>query len=185
MPLWRRDEPLHERLAREGGMLPPPHDPGPHWGEVGIHGVARPRRWDAVATAEAAELSGDELRFVALPDRTILIEEGDGDADPSALAAAIESSLEPPYRADAVRRGETTWAVAARKIEVAAIDEDPGGDRVEVVVNGDERSSLVDGAPAFGTLRAFEVLGAGRFEAYVVHGERLDGDLWEVRVAPL
>jgi hypothetical protein len=43
---------------------------------------------------------------------------------------------------------------------------------------------LVDGAPAFGSLASFERLAEG-LDAYVIRGNRLDGDLWEVKVAPL
>ena len=64
-----RREPLHKKLAREAELdqaeTASPADVGPHWGATGIHGVPRPRRWDAVASAEAAGLSGDELHFVA------------------------------------------------------------------------------------------------------------------------
>ena len=76
----------------------PPHDPGPHWGEVGIHGVHRQRVWDAVATVEAPELEGTEARFVALPDGTLLAETDDLDVEP--LADALEAS-----RAAALSRG--------------------------------------------------------------------------------
>jgi len=183
VPFWRR-EPLHERLAREGGLGPPPHDPGPHWGEVGIHGVARPRRWDAVATAEAPGLQGDELRFVALPDGTLLVEEGDAEGDLGPLAAAIEASLPAPYRAEAVRRGEAAWAVAASRIDVARIDTEPGGNSVEIAVHGGERTIRVDGLPTFGSLPVFERL-ADRLDGYVLRAERLDGELWEFLVTPL
>ena len=75
--MFRRRESLHERLAREGGLSqgePPPHDTTPRWGETGIHGVARPRRWDAVVLAESP-YPGQELDFVALPDGTLLVED--------------------------------------------------------------------------------------------------------------
>ena len=183
MPLWRR-EALHERLARVGGLTPPPHDPGPHWGEVGIHGVPRPRRWDAVASAEAPGVSGNDVRFVALADGTLLVEEGDAEGDLAPLAAAIEANVPAPYRAEAVRRRGHTWAVAATAIAVAAIRDDVGGDSVEIAVNGGERTIRVDGAPRFGSLPELERL-AGRFDAYVIRAARLDGDLWEFVVTPL
>ena len=68
-----RRESLHERLAREGGLDErPPHDTTPRWGAAGIHGVPRPRQWDAVATAEAPGLMRDEIEFVGLPDGSLV-----------------------------------------------------------------------------------------------------------------
>ena len=180
---WRR--PLHERLALAGARTPAPHDPGPHWGEVGIHGVARPRRWDAVVSVEAAGLLGDELRFVAVPDRAPILEACERDNDLHLLAAAVARTLPPPYRAEVVRRGERTWAVAANAIEVVRIEADPGGDSVELVVNGEDRTVRVDGAPAFGSLALFARLGSDRYDAYVLHARRLAGDLWELETSPL
>jgi len=57
LSLFRRKESLHEKLAREGGLVETETTAAP-WDKAGIHGVARPRRWDAVVTAEA-ELDGD------------------------------------------------------------------------------------------------------------------------------
>ena len=56
--------------------MPLPHDPGPHWGEVGIHGLHRQREWDALTTVDAPEVVGDELWFVALADGRTVVEEG-------------------------------------------------------------------------------------------------------------
>ena len=111
MGLFRR-KPLHERLAEEGGLTAtPPNDPRAPWGEVGIHGVPRPREWDAVASAEAPDLEGDEVLFVVLPDGSLLVDEGvDADALPP-LADALEEMIQPPYRAQAVHREGATWAV--------------------------------------------------------------------------
>ena len=99
MPFWRRDEePLHERLAREGG-LPlgeiPPHDTRPRWGNAGIHGIPRPREWDAIVRAEGIELDADEVRFVALGDGTLVVD-GDEEGDLAQLAEAVEEELKPP-----------------------------------------------------------------------------------------
>jgi hypothetical protein len=182
---FRRREPLHERLAREGGLVPPlPHDPGPHWGEVGIHGLHRPREWDAVATVRA-ELPGEVVRFVVLPDGTLLVEEGDADVVPTPLADAIEATVSAPYRAEAVRRDGDVWAVAASRLDVVELDDDPGGDVLQLVWNGAERTLLVDGATSLARVRELEALAPARAEAYVIDAERLDGTLWEVRKAPL
>jgi hypothetical protein len=183
--LFRRREPLHARLAREGGLQMPPENPGPHWGEVGIHGIARPREWDAVVTVEAPALRGDELRFVVLEDGTLLIEEGvDGD-DPTPLADGLEGALGAPYRVEARRRSATTWAVGARRIDVVQLDEAVDGDELSLTVHGGARELLVGGRPGFGSIRGLERWAAERYESYALTAERLDGDLWEVRAAPL
>ena len=181
-PFWRRKEPLHERLAREGGLVErPPHDPGPFWGEVGIHGVHRQRVWDAVAIVEAPELEGTEARFVALPDGTLLAESDDLDIAP--LADALAPSLEPPYRAEAVRRSPGgLWAVAARRIQVVEVEEEIDGDQLTLTMHGGERTLNVDGSRAFGGVPTLERLVEGDA---VVTARRLDGSLWEVEVAPL
>ncbi len=135
MAFWRREEPLHERLAREGGLTEPrPFEPGRHWGEVGIHGVHRQREWDAVATVAAPELDGTEARFVALPDGTLVAETDDLDVD--ALVDALEVSVQPPYRAEGIRRPDGLWAVAARRIQVLELPEEIDGDELVVTRHG-------------------------------------------------
>jgi hypothetical protein len=183
--LFRRREPLHARLAREGGLQMRPENPGPHWGEVGIHGIARPREWDAVVAVEAPALGGDELRFVVLEDGTLVIEEGLEGDDPSPLADGLEGALPPPYRVEARRRSATTWAVGARRIDVLELDEPVDGDELSLTVHEGARELLVDGRPAFGSVRGLERWAADRFDSYALTAERLDGDLWEVRAAPL
>jgi hypothetical protein len=157
-----------------------PHDPGPHWGEVGIHGLHRQREWDAVATLEG-EADGDEVWFVVLADGTV-VEEG-GDADPASFRAAV--ALAPPFRAHAVRRDGTTWAVAARRIETAELDEAPAGDEIEIAWDGAERSVRIDGEPTLRGVPALERLAAARHSTYVVTAARLAGEVWEIAVSPL
>lgn len=181
-PFWRR-EPLHERLRREGALDAAertPIDPGPQWGEVGIHGVHRPRVWDAVATADAPDLGGSEARFVALADGTLIAETNDLDVGP--LADALDGALQPPYRAEGVRRGDGLWAVAGRRIEVAEVPEEIEGDHVTVTLREGERTVEIDGARAFGGLPTFERLVG---DDAVVRAHRLDETLWEVEVTPL
>jgi hypothetical protein len=179
--LFRR-KPLHQRLAEEGGLVERSGGRPPFTGaigETGIHGVPREREYDAVVAADAPDVEGSTARFVALADASLLIEEGDGDLTP--LADSIEHEVKPPYRAIAVRRGETQWAVAAHRLRVAELPE-PGGDEVELAVRGDERTLVIDGVRAFGTLPELEKLADGDS---VIRATRLDGDLWEIRVDPL
>jgi hypothetical protein len=178
--LFRR-KPLHERLAEEGGLVERSSVPlfTGAIPEAGIHGIPRERQYDAVAAIEAPDVEGDAARFVGLEDGSLLIEEGDGDLSP--LADAIEQEIARPYRAAAVRRGETTWAVAAHRLRVVELPE-PGGDEVELVVNGDEKTLVVDGNRSFGTMPELEQLADGDA---VIRAARLDGALWEIRVDPL
>jgi hypothetical protein len=208
-PWWRGREALHARLAREtgldiggeapatgrrrrladlihadaGGFLATPPDafgrPSP-LGEVGVHGVPRARQWDAVAVAEAPELAGDEARFVALPDGSLVAETDDLGLDP--LADALEGALRPPYRAEAVRRTDGLWAVAARQIRVAEIREDVVGERVTLTICAGERALEVDGRPTFGSIPTLERLAV---KDAVVTAQRLDTTLWEIEVTPL
>jgi hypothetical protein len=182
MGFFRRREPLHERLAREGGLVTP--EPR-GWVEVGIHGVQRPREVDAVVTVDAPELAGDAYGFVSLPDGTLLVEEG-GDGSLEPLAAAVEQELRAPYRARAVRQGETLWAVEATRIEVLELPDAPGGDAIDLTSTEDGVSELsIDGQRVFGSLPALAERGEREGYAYAVHAERLDGDVWEIRAAAL
>ena len=163
MGLFGRDKPLHERLAEEGdlnlgaeprprtpsrlggllhgladGFLTAPPDefgrPSP-LGEVAVHGVARARQWDVVASA-AAELPGNEVHFTALPDGTLVVEEDVPDGSLGPLAEAIEASINPPYVAESVRREDGIWAVGAKRIRVREFP-DHDGDELELVEDGE------------------------------------------------
>ena len=158
-----------------------PHDPGPHWGEVGIHGLHRQREWDAVATVDAPGLEGEDAWFVVLEDDRVVIEEGV--SDPSTLRSAV--TLAPPFRAHAVRRDGSLWVVGARRIETVTLADDPGGDAVELAWDGSERTVRIDGKPTLAGVPELERLGASRHRAYVVTAMRLVGSSWEVAVAPL
>jgi hypothetical protein len=180
--LFGRKRPLHEQLAAEGdldigstpqpgpsrlaglfhglvdGFLTAPPDvfgkPTP-LGEVGIHGVPRARQWDTVASAQAKDLPGDEVAFAALPDGTLIVDTDVPEGSLAPLAEAVERNLSPPYRAEAVRRSEAIWAVAANRIRLRAFP-DAEEDTVELVEDG-----------------------------AIVIGRRLDGDLFEVDVTPV
>ena len=197
MGLFRRRRPLHEKLADAAGIslaggvgaatgliAQPPDRSGEPRGEPGIHGVPRARRWDAVASADAPELKGDAVHFVALPDGTLVVDEEEPDAALTPLADAVEQTIAPPYRAEAVRRGGSVWAVAARRVVVVS---EPGldGDTAELVVTRGSRSLTVDGVSRVPRAPAFERAGEAEGPEFVVRGTRLDGDLWEVEALPL
>jgi len=170
-----RRRPLHERLAREAGLddSQGEYDQRAPWDKAAIHGVHRPREWDDIATL-AAELEGERAEFVVLDDE-VIVEYGPRGIE--TFAAAV--SLDPPYRAEAVRREDGLWAVAARRIEVIRLP-DVHGTELEVSRHGDERTVVIDGQRTFGSIPALE-----REGDYVVRGRRLDGDLWEIEASLL
>jgi hypothetical protein len=157
---------------------------GEQRGEPGIHGVPRARRWDAVAMADAPGLTGDAVHFVALEDGTLVVQEDEPDGALAPLTEAVEQTIPPPYRAEAVRKEPSTWAVAASRIAVASI---PGlkGDEAELTSTGEGRVLRVDGRTTMGSARELERLGQSEGTQYVVRAKRLDGDLWEVEATPL
>lgn len=187
MSWFRRKEPVHARLAREGGLdfgpARAPHDLRPSWGEVGIHGVHRLREFDAVEVIETDALDGDRAVFVALPDGTLVVEEGGGDL--TVLADAVERTLAAPYRAEATRRPDGPWAVAARKIEVVDLGDDVAGEEIEIAVRGDERAVAVDGTPTIARFAQLESLAGSRYESFAIQATRLDGTVWEIGISPL
>ena len=184
-----RREPIHKQLAREGGLEQQepeptgPVDTTPKWGVVGIHGVPRQRRWDTVATAEAPGLTGDEVHFVALPNGDLVVDEDEPPETLGPLAEAVEATLRPPYRAEAVRQEDDVWGVGASRIRVENFE--AAGDELELVSTAEERVLTVDGARVFGSEQALERLGEAEGQHYVVRAQRLDDDLWEIEANPL
>ena len=85
----------------------------------------------------------------------MLVQEDVPDGSLVSLAEAVEASIQPPYRAEGVRRSEHVWAVAAKRIEVRAF---PGHQEDELELVEDDQ---------------------------VIVGRRLDGDLFQVEVSPL
>jgi hypothetical protein len=195
-----RREPIHKRLAREGRLdaepnlarepapVPEPEprltpEPGPRFGPTGVDGVQRPRRWDAVVPAQAPGLIGNEVHFVALPNGDLVVDEDEPDNTLAPLAEAIEQTLRPPYRAEAIRRDGESWGVAARRIEVAVFE--APGDELEVIANDDGRTLAVDGERAFGAVPELERIGERQGITYVVRAHRLENTFWEVEAHPL
>jgi hypothetical protein len=179
LSLFRRAEPLHVRLAREGGLDAVgevSETPPAPWDAAGIHGNHRVRGWDAVTTIEAPELGGEGATFVSLTGGRRVVLDGDTDVEP--LAAAIDHDLAAPYRAEAVRRKGALWVIGGWKIETVTL---PGtdGDEIELSSHDGERTLVVDGEHVFGSIPALE-----RPE-HVVRARRIVEDVWEVEVHPL
>lgn len=194
MGFLRRDEPLHEKLAREGGLdfprsthdLAGPLDPDHPLQQIaGIHGVPRPREWDAVASAEAPGLPGDEVEFVVLEDGSLIVDEDVPDGVLSPLADALDTLIEPPYHAYARRREQDVWAAAAFVVDVVEVPDELPGDTVSIAVQDGQRTALVGDHHYGARIQSLEQYAEADFEAYVLEATRLDGPLWEVTVSPL
>jgi hypothetical protein len=188
VPFWRRDEPAHKKLAREGGLVrkDAPSEARRNWHDtlVGIHGVSRPREWDAVATVEVVGLAGERIAFLTLPDGSLIVEEGpEGNLEP--LAAAVEETIQPPYRAEAVAQGDRHWAVAANRIEVLELPEVVEGEEITLAVQDEERELQIDGVATEGTVPSLEGYAGARYASFTAQATRIDGALWEVRVFAL
>ncbi len=130
--------------------------------------------WDVVLEAEAAGLRADAYEFAVLPDGNLIVDEG-CDEELSMFADAVEETLQPPYRAVAVRKERTGWTVSARGIELRTLPLEEG----DLLRLDDGGRLVVDGAAS----DAPAVIAAlGDLEA-PVEGRRLDGGVWEIRGA--
>jgi hypothetical protein len=125
-----------------------------------------------------AAAPGDEAAFVVLPDGTVLGE------PPPEFPAALAAALEPPYRAEAVRRDGDTWALAACRIATVELPGLRGGE-AELVVTREGRSLRVDGLPSFEQIPALDEAGAQEGPEHVVRATRLADTTWEVEATPL
>ncbi len=67
-------------------------------------------------------------------------------------------SVSPPYRAEAIRRSGTLWAVAARRIDVVEA-RGLAGEVAELVVTAGDRSLTVDDQRVLASVPAFEAAG--------------------------
>ena len=185
MSFRRREKPLHERLAEQGGMTMSTEvtrDVAP-WNQAGVpasrgrvNGTpSSPPRPTSRATPSTSSRSRIERWSSTRTSRTT-----------SSRRSPTRSrrSSNPPYRAEGTRRDDRLWAVGASKIAVVSIAEEIGGDTVELAVREGVVTQLVDGAHGFGSVPELEALGAG-MPSFVVRADRIDGDLWEVVVLPL
>jgi hypothetical protein len=191
---FRRERPIHQQLAREGGLdyardladLSPrePIDPRhPFWQVVGIHGIPREREWDAVASAEAPGLPGDDVEFVVLLDGSLVVDEDVPDGTLAPLADAL--SLPAPYHAFGLRQDADVWSVAAKRVQVVEVPEHVEGDEIQLVVTDETRTLVVDDMPSSASVPSLEAFAAEQFGSFVLRASRLDDLLWEVTVIPL
>jgi hypothetical protein len=205
---FRREKPIHEQLAEEAGLdidgvgdepaMSPDEEQasarsvadllvGPRVASelLAVHGIPRDREWDAVASAEAPDLPGDSLEFVALADGTLVVEDDLPDGALTPLADALDGQISAPYHGYALRQEGDVWGVAARRTQIVELDDDVSGDEIDMVVTDESRKVAVDGVESDATVPGLEAFAAQQFGSFVLHASRLDDMLWEVTVLPL
>ncbi|HLX33481.1 MAG TPA: hypothetical protein VKR79_12080 [Gaiellaceae bacterium] len=193
MGLFRkRNETYNERMLREAGLV---LNPGPETfspeptllAKVGLpdgSGVG-PSDWDTSTVVTAAGLPGSRIEFAVLPDGDLIVDDEDGAGDLTPFADAIEERVTPPYRATAVRQDGDIWGVGAKRIDVARIPF-AGADSLELSRKDSWDDFRVDGEPSDAKAPPeLVLLGTQVGSDFFVKAERLDGDLWEVRVSAL
>jgi hypothetical protein len=201
----RKQETLNEKLLREAGLdpaqtlgdtepapeeQPEPAQPPPLDRAFGSDALPHrlalgPKEWDATVAVQASALGGDRVEFTTIPNGDVIVGEESGDADVSPLADAVEQRVSPPYRATAVRQEGNLWGVGAKRIQVAEIPF-PQGERLQLSWNGDDREFRVDSEPSHAPVPPeLERVGQALGDSFYVEAERIDGDLWEVKVSPL
>lgn len=202
----RREQTLNEILLHEAGLdaapsaqaeAPPPEAPPPAPVDpfegtypaqdvLGLWTRAMPRaaNFDAVVSVHASGIRGPQVQFAALPSGDLIVDEEQGSDDLAPLAEAVEREVAPPYRAVGVLQEGDVWAVSAYPIDVLSFSFD-GGDELELVARDGKAQLIVDGEPVSGSVLELVQAGSERGVDYAVCADRLDGDLWEVRAAPL
>ncbi|HKC78269.1 MAG TPA: hypothetical protein VKB70_07790 [Gaiellaceae bacterium] len=195
----RRNETLNEQLLREAGLDPaqvlgdPAQKPAPV--ELPLSTLAAagvpdgsgvgPKEWDTAVTAQAPAIVGSRIEFTTIPNGDLIVNEETGDADLTPLADAVEQRLRPPYKATAQRQSGDLWAVAAKRIQVVQIPF-AAGDKLEFSHHDGDGELRVDGEPSDALVPPeLERLAETSGDSFYVEAERIDGDLWEVRVTPL
>jgi hypothetical protein len=169
---------------------PEPFDPyagtyaADHWFGTLTRAMARPGVWDLITTVHAPGIAGDTVEFATVPAGDMIVDTETGDADLSPFADEVEKQLKPPYRALARREEDDLWSLAARTIDVVEL-ELAKGDEIELVENEGSTELRIDGEASEQAIPELERAGEALGSDFVVQADRLDGDLWEIRVSAL
>ncbi len=141
------------------------------------------KTWDAVASADCADLPGDSVTFFVLDDGTIIVSTDLPDGSLIPLADVLEATVSPPYRAAATKTDGTLWTAAAESVRTVPL---PGldGAEVQLSVVGGQRELTIDGEVGNDAIEPLDTL-AGEHGDVSIHAERVDGELFAVDVFPL
>lgn len=149
----------------------------------GVMGVGPGRTWDAVAAAQAPELTGDSVIFFALDDGTLIVTEDLADGALAPVADALEETVQPPYRAAAARNEGDMWTAVAESVRIVELP-GVGSEEIELTVVDGERTLTIGDEQSDEPLPGLDAL-AAEHESVAIHAERVDRDLFAVDVFPL
>ena len=158
-------------------QLPQAWEGGSRLNIPGLSPVTRDDPWDALVTAHAPGLSGEEIRFAVTADgRTI----AGGDAPLEAVAAlgrAVARQLDPPFWAIGIPDEGDEWSIAATGAEIVEAPDAPG-DEIEATRVGGAVTVRVDGEESDVRLPAVGALLDRQGGDAVVVAHRFAGPVW-------
>jgi hypothetical protein len=165
-------------------QLPQAWEGGSRLNIPGLSSVTRDDPWDALVTAHAPGLSGEEIRFAVAPDGRTIADAGVSADAVAALGRAVARQLEAPFWAIAVPDEGDEWTAAATAAEILELPE-AQGDEIEVSRVGGEFTCRVDGEESEAQLPAIDALldREGGDGAVVAH--RFAGPVWVAEVFSL
>ena len=140
--------------------------------------------WDALVSAHAPGLTGQEVRFAVTADgRTI--SGGDAPADAlEALGRAVARQLDAPFWAIAVPEDGDEWTAAATAAEILELT-DAAGDEIEASRVGGALTVRVDGVESDARAPAVDALLDRQGGDAVVVAHRFAGPVWVAEVFSL
>jgi hypothetical protein len=160
--------------------VPPGLDGDPRTGIAGVTGIPRPAQWDVVSAAEAPDLTGDAVHFVALAGGDLLVDEDVPEGSLGPLADAVEHELRPPYRAEGIRHEEAVWAVAATQVDVVELPGLDTADSIEASSVDGVSSVTIDGASGARLPAGLAALTESLPGDWAIVASRVDGETWLV-----
>jgi len=160
-------------------VRPPGLDGNPGLAIPGMNAIPRPAAGDAVVTAEAPGIPGDEVGFVTLEDGTLIAAAAIPDGVLFPLATEIEKIIDPPYEAEARRIVDDNWGVAATEVEIVDVDAGSPGETLTFSSVGGVESTTIDGENTFLPRQFRGLLTAG--DDVVLDARRADETTWVVQ----
>jgi hypothetical protein len=165
-------------------QLPQEWEGGSRLNIPGLTSVTRDDPWDALVTAHAPGLAGEEIRFAVTRDgRTISGGEAPADAV-AALGRAVARQLEPPFWAIAVPDEGDEWTAAATAAEILEL-RDAAGDEIEASRVGGGVNVRVDGEESDAQVPEVDALLERQGGDAVVVAHRFAGPVWVAEVFSL